>query len=272
MVIVCCLIWFNQVSCSTFSCSSCADQQLVCNESESCSLDCTATNSCQNVTITCADNQDCTISCTVEDGCNSMTIYGENAAYLDIVALGKRSLKYSTIICPESSNSNCLIRCGEVSCTQMYVEAIGTNMVNLSTVTTSGWAFASTTINCTRAGFLHILAKGYGALENTKIYCPNNGAYVLNGKEPSCIIDSTLSQWWSGEKAKIYAVEGFNDVELYGIGFYHEGNDILYCMLNYSKSCDIDGTSSSNIHCDSNSDDGMFCQDYLLPSAHAHPS
>ena len=254
------------VSGSTFSCgsNSCANQHLICEENESCSLTCTESHSCQNVTITCADNEDCSISCETDDSCPSITVYGSNCSYLEISALGTNSMDDSTIICPENSSSDCVITCYYSACSGSYIEAINTKAVNLTAAT--DWAFGSTTINCIKAGFLKIIADGYGALNGANIYCPNNGAYILNGKGYSCIID-TVGQWYAGQSAKIYAVEGFNDVILYGPGFYQTGNDILYCMLNYSKLCDIDGSNYiTNIHCGDSNYDGLFCDNYLLPS------
>ena len=188
-----------------------------------------------------------------------MTVYGANASLLDVSVTADTGMQNATIICPQHSTSNCVITADRDSLKYSYIEAIYTKTVNITA--TQDWTFEYTIINCTQAGFLNILADGYGVLSNANVYCPNNG--YNNGY--SCIID-TDNQWAGGLNVKIYAVEGFNDLLLSGAGFFNSQNDILYCMLDYSKSCDIDGTRyyDGYIHCDDSSLDATFCDNYTL--------
>ena len=271
----------NQVSSSSFCCSSCVHQQFICAKDEPCLLNCTTSHSCENVTISCADNQDCAIYCDAKDSCQYMTVYGRSSSNLEIFASGTNAMHDATIICPENSSSNCVIICDRYSCINSYIEAVDTKTVSITA--RKDWAFKNTTINCTRAGGLNIgivaIANGHNALSDAKIYCPNNGGYVSNGEGHSCVIDIyTVGEWTDGLNCEIYAVEGLNDFKLNVLGFNvnsdhgsnisNNVNGILYCMLNYSKSCYLGKkfTNSSNIECDDSKLDGSFCDSYLLPN------
>ena len=159
-------------SCSSFSCSSCAGEHFVCDGEDSCSLNCTTSYACDNVAITCGNNQD----------------YGANSSNLNIFAAGRYSMNDSTIICSQNPTSKCSITCGDSACSHSYIEAINTEIVNITAP--NHWALTNTTINGINAGFLTMwVSNGYGVLSNANVYCPNNGAYVVNGEEYSCIID-----------------------------------------------------------------------------------
>eukprot|EP01084_Bolivina_argentea_P108697 194277_1 len=173
-----------------------------------------------------------------------------------------------------SCNSNtCTIVCSASSC---EFHTITCNTGTICDITCTGAnSCASSTIYALDANDLTIRsggATGNNQLGSTDITCPNNGP----GGAPSCHIHGeggASLQFW---RANIFAVEGFNDVEISCSTSNCMTEAQMACRSDYQAKCIVNDNSPPTINtCESTltpSYPTSYCENYQLIPITAVPS
>ena len=177
--------------CDTFTNIQCdTEPGCVCTSDEKCEFVCTQQARCTNNIFHCKDGQDCTLKCNQQSStCTNIKIYGNNAKSLTVTSDSSGASKLtqsSMIFCP--FEGNCLVTCsGTNDCDDIIINATESTSITYNS-------------NALNAG------------TNAEIHCPNYPGPYTQGSQPCKVFGTS---WNSNlDNVKIYAVEGFYDVDV----------------------------------------------------------
>ena len=235
------LLWVlpSSFRCETVNCTgvySCFRTNVTCVEDNPCIIDCLGGASCLFATLTCKDNQPCYIN---SDGISAVQL--------------------STVNCPD--NNDCimngtqanngfrdsLVNCGiNGSCYFLFEYVSGVTN------------FHFFNMNATHSRYVKMYKFGNpgAAVVISNISCPINN----NGGGSSC--DIICGGGTRGcDNMYIYAVEGFNDVNITETLDNDFGNSYMWCTDDYDIGCAINSTDPTQCVNTNN-----ICNNYVSPS------
>eukprot|EP01083_Nonionella_stella_P261634 890580_1 len=256
---------------------TCSNKQLWCTDNEDCIVNC---EQCNNATIYCPRTpHHCNVTCSSngQRSCEGTTInairQNSNGTKLTVIASGHNDIfQNGVVLCP-LYNGECTIYCEyDYACRNLEIQAQSTSHTNIRLIATGSGAFYNGNIHGSPYGTLTVHCTGYSAckgpnsiasdplslqmdvvasgqivLEETDVYCPNNGA----DKSIICNIDVRGLQ--AMRDGNIYAREAFYDMNLTCDPSLHEGCDAItlfcgdgsYYGTTYSSSCPIELKTST---------------------------
>eukprot|EP01084_Bolivina_argentea_P216112 367148_1 len=236
---------------SAFHHGSCECSKIYCSAGGyNCNIACNRRSSCYYNHIYCGNNSICNVHCDDLYSCQYASIHCGDNSECNLYCHGERSCENSAFYC--GTNSNCTIDCnGDTStsnvnyeCQIMVVRAEDSNSLKID------------------------VYNNYKSATEMRVYAPNTPS-----TSPTVIrcgintFDQTSSQLPCSEM-KIYAVEGWNDVELQlgmtafdVFGDYTSKEHQMYCGVNNEFFC-LGWTTNGNLmQCDS---DITICNTYTL--------
>eukprot|EP01083_Nonionella_stella_P128178 388328_1 len=257
---------------------TCSNKQLWCTDNEDCIVNC---EKCNGATIYCPRTpHHCNVTCSSngqQRSCEGTTInairQNSNGTKLTVIASGHNDIfQNGVVLCP-LYNGECTIYCEyDYACRNLEIQAQSTSHTNIRLIATGSGAFYNGNIHGSPYGTLTVHCTGYSAckgpnsiasdplslqmdvvasgqivLEETDVYCPNNGA----DKSIICNIDVRGLQ--AMRDGNIYAREAFYDMNLTCDPSLHEGCDAItlfcgdgsYYGTTYSSSCPIELKTST---------------------------
>ena len=232
-------------------------------------IDCSS-GGCSGTTVNCPNtNNACVIDCQTKEACFNKTINCNDGKDCTIVGGGGRSsVRQAVINCP--NDASCYFNCTTPQ-QNTYLETTincGINGECLFLIDNSAGqkgfhAFKS--FNATFSNYVKILkyGKSNGAHRISRVYCPNNGRSGKSMCDIECGGDIDACDY-----LRVYAVEGFNDVNItdaYGGSSFNDA--YMYCGVNnYSaSSCNIDPNNPNQ--CDTTEGTTeIICDTYLMPT------
>ena len=222
-------------------------------------FNCTGDRACYGANITCVEDNPCIIDCIGEDSCRIATLTCKDDQPCYINSDGRSAVRSSTVNCP--NDNDCImdgtqvnhgfrasvVNCGiNGSCYFLYEYVTGTSN------------FHYFTMNATFSRYVKIYKYGNPgsiATVESNIYCPINN----DGSGSNCDI---LCGGASGttracDDMNVFAVQGFNDVNITDIYSNNFEDSYMWCTEDYSISCAINSTDPTRCV-----DTTNICNDY----------
>eukprot|EP01084_Bolivina_argentea_P027521 51155_1 len=268
MLLICVVsLWIMQPN-NAIKCigeDACRDQTLDCNNQPNCNIECNGDGACYGSTITgCPQNGNCTLQCIGYDACSVTEIN----TIQNVICDGSRSCMRSDITL-EHGDLNVITNGGEYALANTLIECSSNGICNITCADSFGCY--GITINATSSSELnvHILSES-NTMKECEIYCPNDHIYG-NTKNCNIFIDGNTEYLDLWGNSRIYAVEGFNDINIHCSDYCIPADSdklTIYCTEDYSHNCSVGSFDNETINEWGCIYTESICNDYLIPTTY----